>query len=373
MQLSFLRPLYDHAGPWASVYLDASHDTEDAPKALALRWRAARDRLSGSGAADGTLEALEQAVLNHRPHPGDYGLAAFGAGGAVRHTEVTPVPPADVLADTGGLPHAMPLVALHGERVAWLRVVVDRTGADLLGATEGGVARTAHVTGGEDFPIRKVKPGGWSQPRYQRAAENTWEHNAKDVSDAVADLAVAVDPEVLVIAGDVRARQLLVEHLPERWRLRVVQTEAGSRAPGADPEPLDTVTARAAADLAARRTAGLLDRFRAERGRDAAAGVGLGAAVAALQRGQVDTLLVNEIGEDERLWIGPDGIQLAMTAEEVRAMGVDEPERVRADAAVLRALTTTEAELVTVAREEADLDGGVGALLRYVDASTRHR
>jgi hypothetical protein len=54
-------------------------------------------------------------------------------------------------------------------------------------------------------------------------------------------------------------------------------------------------------------------------------------------------------------------------------MGVDEPRRVRADSAVLRALTATEADLVLVAPEEADLDGGVGALLRYVDAATRHR
>jgi hypothetical protein len=386
MHLSFLRPLYGRPGPWVSVYLDASHDTEDAAKTLELRWRAARERLTaprgGDPGAEGgadvtadaaTLDAVEQAVLTHPVRPGGYGLAVFGAAGAARYVETTPVPPVDVIAHVGHLPHTMPLVRLRQERVAWLRVVVDRTGADLLGATEGGVTRTSSVTGGEDYPIRKVKPGGWSQPRYQRSAENTWEHNAKDIADAVADLAVAVDPEVVVIAGDVRARQLLVEHLPERWRQRVVQTEAGSRAPGADPEPLDAATASNVAALAAHRVAETIDRFRSEWGRDAAAGTGLAAAVAALQRGQVDTLLVNELSADERLWIGPEPTQLAFTADEVRAMGVDEPRRVRADSAVLRALTATEADLVLVAPEEADLDGGVGALLRYVDAATRHR
>ena len=286
---------------------------------------------------------------------------------------MTPVPPAEVTAANAALPHVLPLVVLRGERVAWLRVVVDRTGADLLGATEGGVPRTAQVTGTWEYPIRKVKPGGWSQPRYQRSAENSWEHNAQEVADAVADLATTVEPEVLVIAGDVRARTLLIEHLPERWRRRVLHSEVGSRAPGADPEPLDAVTAAAVADLAARHRAETVDRFRAERGRDAAAGTGLGAAVAALQRGQVDTLLAFGEPVDDPVWVGPEPTQLAMTADEVRAMGVAKPERVRADAALLRAATATEADLVLVSPGEVDLDAGVGALLRYVDASTRRR
>jgi hypothetical protein len=52
-------------------------------------------------------------------------------------------------------------------------------------------------------------------------------------------------------------------------------------------------------------------------------------------------------------------------------MGVQHPQRVRADAALLRALAATEANLVLVTPDEIDLDGGVGALLRYADASTR--
>src|SRR5439155_8796376 len=118
---------------------------------------------------------------------------------------------------------------------------------------------------------------------------------------------------------------------------------------------LDAVTAAAVADLAARHRAETVDRFRAERGRDAAAGTGLGAAVAALQRGQVDTLLAFGEPVDDPVWVGPEPTQLAMTADEVRAMGVAKPERVRADAALLRAATATEADLVLVSPGEVDL------------------
>jgi hypothetical protein len=47
--------------------------------------------------------------------------------------------------------------------------------------------------------------------------------------------------------------------------------------------------------------------------------------------------------------------------------------RVRADAALVRALTATDAELVLLGPDEADIDGGIAGLLRYADAATRHR
>jgi hypothetical protein len=372
MDLSFLRPLYDRPGPWASVYLDASHDTEDAARAVALRWRAAAERLTEQGADRPTVEALEAAVTGQPAGPGRCGLAAFAAGGEVVLLETLAQPPRTSLASVDALPHAMPLVAERGERIAWLRVLVDRTGADLAATAAGGVARTERVSGGNQYPIRKVSPGGWSQARYQREAETTWERNTAEVADAVARLAGQTGAEILVVAGDVHARQLLVEQLPERWQARVVLTDVGSRAPGADPAPLDEATASAVVDLAARHTADLIDRYQQQRGREEAAGRGLDSVVAALQRAQVDTvLLADDPSSTARLWVGPRPTDLAVTFDELRAMGVEQPQRVRADAALLRALAGTEANLVLVDPEQVDLDGGIGALLRYVDAATR--
>jgi hypothetical protein len=126
--------------------------------------------------------------------------------------------------------------------------------------------------------------------------------------------------------------------------------------------------------LADQHIAEVVDRFRSQRGRDDAAGTGLAATVAALQRCQVDTvLLVNDPSSTEKLWIGDTPSEIAMTEVDLSAMGVLNPRRVRADAALLRALAATDADLVLVTPAEIDLDGGVGALLRYADASTLKR
>lgn len=430
MELSSLRPLYERPGPWATVYLDASRNGENAAAEVELRWRALRESLAAQGADSSTVAALDDAVLGHERLPGNHGLALFCTDGRVAHMEVLTAPPLTDLALWDSLPHAMPLIAQRGEEIAWLRVIADRTGGDLTGVAAGTTtrapankdARTAagaaswatagtgtragagtgirptgtgtragagtttragagttaqvnrQVSGEETFPIRKIKPGGWSQSRFQRAAEEAWHRNAGDTAVAAVQLADEIGAGVLVVGGDVRAAQLLVEQLPVRWRDRVLRTDAGSRAPGADNEPLDDVTARAVAEIADRHTRAALERFMIQYGNDAAAGSGLAAVVAALQRGQADTvLIVDDPSATGELWIGPEPTQLARDPDELRAMGVDAPRRTRADAALLRAIAMTDARLVLVGSGEAPLAGGVGAVLRYADASTRRR
>lgn len=374
MNLTWLRPLYERPGPWASAYLDASHNVENAAAELQARWQGLRERLTAQGADASTVAALDDTVLAHDTIAGRYGLALFATHGEAVLVERLPDPPRADLAAWGPLPHAMPLVAQRGEQVAWLRVIADRIGADLKGVTAGGVPRTGRVSGDETFPIRKTKPGGWSQPRYHRAAEEMWHRNAGDVAAAAAQLADEIGAEVLVVGGDVRTVQHLMDQLPARWRDRVVRTDVGSRAAGADNESLDDVTTQAVAEVAQWHTRDVLDRFLSQYANDASAGTGLAAVVVALQRGQADTvLMVDDPSVDQALWIGPEPTQLSLDAHELRAMGVPQPQRARADAALLRAMAMTETRLVLVGRDEAPLTGGIGAVLRYADASTRHR
>ncbi|MFY1694112.1 MULTISPECIES: Vms1/Ankzf1 family peptidyl-tRNA hydrolase [unclassified Solwaraspora] len=367
MDLSFLQPLYSRPGPWASVYLDASRDTEDAVEALELRWRALRQQLEQQGADQLSVAALGHAVLRHVPRAGEYGLALSATDGEVVLQNYLPAPPRHDLAVVGPLPHAMPLVAQRGEEISWLRVLVSRTGADIDAVSAGGLPRQANVTGPASHPIRKVNPGAWSQARFQRAAEVSWQRNAGHSAAATAALADQVGAEVLVVAGDPQARELLISELPRRWQSRTVQTDVGSRAVGADPEPLTEVTIQAIAEVAAAHTGQALDRYGAQRGR----GDGIGAVVDALQRAQVDTLLlVDDPSSTQRLWIGPEPTHIALDPDELTAMSVAAPREVRADAALLRALAGTDADLVLVGPGEADLDGGVGAVLRYLDPAT---
>ncbi|GAB3808353.1 hypothetical protein GCM10027605_40700 [Micromonospora zhanjiangensis] len=244
MQLSDLRPLYARPGPWASVYLDASRDTEDAAAAVDLRWRALREELEHQRTEPDTVAALDDVVRRHEPGVGDYGLAAFATGGRVVHTEYLSAPPRRDLAAHGPIPHAMPLVAQRGEQIPWVRVLASRTGADLDSVCVGEVPRKAQVEGGSRYPITRVRAGGWAQARFQREAMTSWKRNADDSAAATADLADRVGAEVVVVAGDPQARSMLAAQLPERWQDRVVQIDAGSRAWGPRPRRWTTSPSR---------------------------------------------------------------------------------------------------------------------------------
>ncbi|MET7470854.1 Vms1/Ankzf1 family peptidyl-tRNA hydrolase [Micromonospora sp. NPDC005686] len=371
MQLSFLRPLYDRPGPWCSVYMDASRDTQDARAQVDLRWRALKGDLLGQGADPVTVEAVEEVVRRHQPMPGDYGIAVFASRGRVALTEYLSAPPLRDLASWSALPHTMPLVAQRGEQVAWVRVLADRTGADAMAVSAGGVPRRAQVQGGQNRQLRRVQPGGWSQSRYQRAAMEAWHQNAGDAAAATADLAERVGADVVVVAGDVRATGMIAAQLPARWQDVLVRTDAGARDVGADDTLMDDITVQTVAEVADRRIAAALDRF----GVQEDVGAGLDAVVSALQRNQVDTmLLVDDPSADGELWVGPEPTEIATDRAQLADMSVADPQRVRADAALLRALIGTDADLTVLAPEEApELTDGVGAVLRYVDASTPGR
>ncbi|RZU53927.1 hypothetical protein EV385_5862 [Krasilnikovia cinnamomea] len=374
MNLDFLRPLFDSPGSWVSVYLDASRAGENADHEVDLRWRALRERLTRQGADAATLDAVEYAVQNHPYQPGRYGLAVFARDGEVAMLETMSAPPATDEACLEPLPHVMPLIAQRGEEIPYVRVLADRTGADLDALAVGGAPRHQEVTGSATFPIRKVHVGGWSHLHYLKAVEESWKRNAGDVAAAAVDLADAVGAEVIVVGGDVRAVQAFVGRLPKRWQDRVVSTDAGSRHAGADEAALDDVTVQAIAECADRRVREVVDRYQAQRG-DGTAGSGLDDVVTRLPRGQVDTvLLVDDQSSTDTLWIAPDDPTLVSVDDRLlREAGVPDPQRVRADAALVRAIAGTGADLVLVGPDEAPLEQGIGAVLRYADAASAAR
>ncbi len=365
MKLSFLEPLYKHPGPYASVYLNTTRNMEYAHKAIALRWRALREQMAEQGADDKTLDAIEDLVGSDRDLGGPQGQAIFAAGSEVVYLEELPAPPRREIGRWAPLPHTMPLVVQRGERIPHLLVTVDRIGADIRAWTAEEV-REERQFDGDVFPIRKVQPGGWSQPRYQRRAENTWEHNAAGVAEEVERTAARAGAMVIVVAGDVRARTLLREHLQKPWRDRVVELDTHGRAPGIDTESLTEEQHQVVMRKVAEERAQLLDEFRRERGHRNRAVEGLGATVAALTLAQVDVLLLNDHPESNlELWIGPEPTQLALFEEDLRNNGVEAPMRDRADAALIRALVGTNARIVVVPQNELELTDGVGAVLRF--------
>ena len=371
MKLDFLRPLFERPGAWVSVYLDATRAGENADHEVALRWRGLREQLTRQGADATTLAAVETAVQDHPTQPGRYGLAVFAVDGDVAMMQTLSAPPPADMAFLEPLPHVMPLLEQRGADVPYVRVLADRTGAGLDALSVGGVPRHREVAGSATFPLRKVNVGGWSHRHYLQAVEESWKRNAGDVAAAAAELAETVGAEVMVVGGDVRAVQTLVGRLPKRWQGRVVTTDAGSRHAGADESALDDVTIQAVAEIADRHAREILDRYQAQRG-DGSASTGLVDVVTRLQRGQVDTvLLADDQSSTDTLWIAPDDPTLVSVDDHaLREAGVDDPQKVRADAALVRAIAGTGAELVLIEPGDAPVEHGIGAVLRYADAST---
>lgn len=381
MQLSFIRGLYGIGGPWASVYMDATHDTEPARQAVKIRWKVLRETLRAQAIDAPTVRALETELIDDRtlralataeveesPHPGRHGLALFAAQGEVHYAEVMSEPLRADIAEASPLPYLTPLLTQRGEQVPWLRVIVNRVGADIQDPTRD----TIRAEGSNLFPIRKTHGGDWSQEHLQRKAELRWQHNAKEVAGQVSRFADSVGAELVIVAGDVRARQLMIHELPERWSDRVVEVDGGSRAPGADLTSVDRATTQAIANAVARRQTAAIDRFMVHGGEYAAAG--MAAVVAAFDRHQVETLLLDPDGVAKtQLWMGLDLWNIAVSEDELRQLGAQQVQLIRAEDALIRAATVTDAQLIVVPPGSVHLDDGVGAVLRYVDPATPHR
>jgi hypothetical protein len=87
------------------------------------------------------------------------------------------------MARFGVLPHLLPLLEWLQSRPAHVTALVDRTGADITLFAGGAGGPTRWCVSGPDDEIERNAPGGWAQGRYQRRAEDSWEHNAVQVVD----------------------------------------------------------------------------------------------------------------------------------------------------------------------------------------------
>jgi hypothetical protein len=363
VDVSFLQPLYRTTGPCATVCLASGKHTESAARELDVTWRHLHEELSSAGCPDDTLSALEAEVRDVVSGPAAEGLLLAAADGELllRHDVLDP--PSRSTATVGTLPHLTELIRQGGRRRPHLVVTVDRLGAVLHGYGPLGEDLVSRGDTGDDLHIAKVKVGGWRHSHYQRRSENLWEANASQVAADVERAAAVVEPELILLAGDVRARGLLVEHLPPPLAERVEVINH----PGAD-EPTPEVVDQMVRAAAHHHAVAVLDELREEVGRGGAASTGLAATCAALRRGQVRTLLVDEslLGDPPPLFVGTDLTQIATTAADITD---GEPRPAPADDALLRAAVGSGAHVLAPGEPTA-LPDGVGAVLRYSDAAT---
>ncbi|QFZ17502.1 Rv2629 family ribosome hibernation factor [Saccharothrix syringae] len=364
--MSSLGELVRERGPFASVYLDASHDTEDAAKAMELRWRGVREELARQGADEETLAALEGPAL--APVVGKAGRALIAARGRVLLDRVLPRPPAADTARWSDLPHVLPLANSLGPTVPHVVVLADKVGADLHGyaGEAGGQGEVAaEEVRGEEHPVHKVRGGGWSHLRMQHSVEENSKRNAALVAEAVDRLVNKLNARLVILGGELQARAAVRDELGQRCRDVLVEVEGASLADGSDDEAFDSAVQSLVAQYQYNQAHEVVERFSAEAGRDGGLAVqGLEPVVEALREANVAALLVADPALGDRtVWSGDHPAQVALRRSELSGLGIEHVEEHRADEVLPNAAAATGAEVLIA--DGTDLFEGVGALLRH--------
>ena len=377
MDLSFLRSLLESPGPFVSVYLDTSdYDRGVDTRARQVRWRDLRDELAKENDDSGTLDALGAALAAPEVF-GAQGVAAFGTGGRVPLVVKLPGVPRREQAHWSRLPDLLPLLAQSPPRPPHLLVSATREGGEVLVVGGAGSGQQQEVQG-TGWPVHKVKSGGWSADRYQRSAEDAWQTNAKELAAAVVQAASGQRLEAVIVAGDIRARELLVEKLPDDLRRQTVVID---RELPVDSDEFAQVAEEALQQLEDDGTRAQLETFRDHSGTGRAV-EGLAETVPALRDGQVAELFIGgryTDGDRKALeldwasspaWVGPGLADIALSEADLRDRNVTDVAQDQVGAALIRAAAGTDARLFVVppggpAAGDRPLRDDVGALLRY--------
>ncbi|MFC7405201.1 Vms1/Ankzf1 family peptidyl-tRNA hydrolase [Georgenia alba] len=361
--------------PVTTVVLDATRESESGVQAVLTRWKDVRRGLEGRIDAE-TLEAVDEQVRTISNAAGKHGRVIVAGGGAVLLDCVLRDPPPGDEAIVGL--NALVLARAADEHVRYLLAAVDRSGTDVTfhisptaAVSDGG----ASIEGGHD-ELSKAHAGGLSQRRYEARAEDSWERNAEAVAAELDRLVAEHRPELLVLAGDVRARALVADELGHASREILVTLEGGSRSSGAKQSAFATHLAETLAQYRLRRREQVLDTFRERHGQDGDAVTGRDGVLDVLRRGQVEELVVTESVTGppsslarERVWAGDHPLQLGSHADVVE-MGASAPHEERLDLALGRAALAQGAGITVVDDAAARMVDGVGALLRWSDPAT---
>jgi hypothetical protein len=370
VDLRFVHELTEKPGPFATVYTDASHDTEDAEHAGRLRWSAARTELADGGVEDATLAALDAAVSSGPTAVGRAGRVLVAAGGEVLLDRWLPEPPPTARVHWGPLPDLLPLLLDRGEPMTAVAVRIDDTGGEILLARPGsGLEPVESVSGDPRGPVHKVRGGGWAHLDMQERVEETWRRNTAAVAERIDTLVARTAARVVVIAGETQSRSRLLDALGERAAGIAVGVENSTDA-GADT--LEAAVDAAITDVVDADRHAQLERLDQALGRPEGLAVhGVEPVLAALRASAVETLLLDgDVTRDGSVWISDGPTAVATDAEQLRQMGAEPVQQVPVDDALVRAAAASGATFTPLGGGRTGLvgrpvDDGVAAILRF--------
>ena len=340
-EISEITDLLRQRGPWTAAYVDGPGAE---PQVVEEKKQdAVRRGLEDSGAPEADAEAIASALRSGTGLPSPsarYLIAKEGQvvldaplEGARHGAEITahgPVPP------------LRPLLSHQGDDVEYLVVETGREGAQLRWERAGRSSGAPLDIEGRTDALPKVQAGGWSHAKHQRTSEQIWKLNQREVAEAVDQTVREVRPAFIAIAGDVRARQLLIADLAEESRGIAVEVDAHTRAAGSDDGALESRIEEELDHIETDDVATARDRAQTANGRRGAHGIP--EIMTALQEAAVDTLVL-----DERLWDDDrtlDALADVPWVDDGDRLGVGSLGRIPAADALARAALLTDARVL---------------------------
>lgn len=361
MQLGTLQDVYTHSGPYVTVHMDVSRNTEDAPQQQDARWTNARHELERAGVDGALIEQIGERLREPVDVPGEVRRTIVAADGEIVFDEVLaghPVWPEVVT--SGDLPDLSGWLHQADGQIPFLLVVADREGADLDFFRALSKNETTHSeVEGSDLHIHKYQGGGWSHRRFQQRSENQIESNAREVADEIRALVTRHRPRVVVLAGDERARTAIAASL-EGIQAEVEQVSGGGRAEGSSEEALWTDVRKVLAQIEATDQQELTGRLEEKWGQGNGAALGIDDVLHALVQRKVDTLIV-DLQKAHEITVDPSrfpGLVLPENALDKKALPADQ--------VLVAAGAATDAAIAVLPAEQTK-GGGVAAMLRWDD------
>jgi hypothetical protein len=365
--LAALRRVVAPTGYVVSAYLSAPGVAQPRPVTDAeQRWRPIADRLAANGADAATLDAMWAPIRSAAAARMD--VAVFARSGRVLYAQRMPAGTVIDGAVYGAPARIRPLLRWLDTQVPYVVVVTDRTGADISPFRDPGHPLAPVRVDGPDDEIERNAPGGRSQPRYQRRAEDSWAHNAAAVADEVGRQVRSLDARLVIIAGDVRAVQLLGKELAApQYRDLIIEHLAGGRHPDGSEEHRPEHIAAIVQGYVAQCSAELLSTFADRRGPSGFAVEGADPTLLALAECRVATLLVTgDEADHPRGWFAPPPDALALDPADVAERHQALHAGPLADIAV-RAALLSGADVHVMAPGHAQLADGIGAFCWFHD------
>jgi peptide subunit release factor 1 (eRF1) len=282
--------------PVISLYLDARPDQTGRDKFDAFLRKELRARGRSFPSRSPERESFDQdservlTYVSERLEPSANGLALFACAGANGFFEDVQLdaPIAEHALYVADRPHLYPLARLADQFPLYAALIADSNSARMFVFGADATLRTESIN---DRKVSRSSVGGWSQLRYQRRVENSLEQHAKEVVAALERIVREEKIEQVVLAGDDVIVPVLRAQLPQHLAERVIDVlRLGIETP--EHEVLKATT-EALREHDARTDAQEVERMLGQYRAGQLGVVGVEGTLAALELGQVDTLLVS--------------------------------------------------------------------------------